>query len=324
MTERLENRGVEKMKKVLCNIGAVLSVGGIGVYSVYKIVFGRNKKNQGLDNEIPQGKQYDPYAEVIKKGVEDCEKLQFQRIFIEAHDGTTLAGKYYHVRENAPIILFFHGYRSGAVRDGNGILLYAQKRGYNALLVDQRGHGKSSGKCITFGIKERYDCLDWVRYVNRRFGENTEIVLAGISMGASTVLMASDLGLPANVKGIMADCPYSTPKEILREVMKQMKFPVTVTYTAVRLGAKIFGRFDIEEYSALEAMKNCGIPVLFIHGDADYFVPCEMGRRCYEACNADKKLVIVKEAAHGMSYCVDSALYEKEITEFLEKILKSK
>ena len=315
---------MKKIKKILCNTSAVVLTGGVGVYTVYKMVFGRNKKNQGMDSEIPHGKQYDPYAQTIRQGVEACEKLHFQRIFIEAHDGITLAGKYYHVKDKAPVILFFHGYRSGAVRDGNGILLYAQKMGYNALLVDQRGHGKSGGKCITFGIKERYDCLDWIRYMNKRFGENTEIVLAGISMGASTVLMSADLGLPANVKGIMADCPFSTPKDILKEVMKQLRFPVTVTYTAVKLGAKIFGGFDIEEYSVVEAMRNCGVPVLFIHGDADYFVPCEMGKQCYEACSAQKKLVLVKDAAHGMSYCVDNELYEKEITEFLEKILKNK
>ena len=320
----MEHRGMKKMKKLLCNTGAVLSVGGIGVYSIYKMVFGRNKKNQGLDSEVPQGKQYEPYAELIKKGVEQGQKLQFQRIFIEAKDGITLAGKYYHVKEHAPLILFFHGYRSGSLRDGNGILLYAQKMGYNALLVDQRGHGKSGGKTITFGIKERYDCLDWIQYANRRFGEDNEIILAGISMGAATVLMAADLGLPANVKGILADCPYSTPKEILQEVMKQMRFPVTATYQVVKLGARIFGGFDIEEHSPVEAMRNCRIPVLFIHGDADYFVPCDMGRKCYEACSAEKKLVLVKEAAHGMSYCVDSELYEKEITEFLEKVLRSK
>lgn len=309
------------MKKWLRNAGAVLSAGGIGVYAVYRMVFGRNRKDQGLDNEIPQGKQYDPYAEIIKKGVEKGEKLVFQRIFIEAKDGTTLAGKYYHVKDRAPLIIFFHGYRSGALRDGNGILLFAQRMGYNTLLADQRGHGKSGGKTITFGIKERYDCLDWIRYANRRFGEDTEIILTGISMGAATVLMAADLGLPANVKGIMADCPYSAPKEILQEVMKQMKVPVTVTYTALRLGAKIFGGFDIEEHSPVDAMKNCRIPVLFIHGDADYFVPCEMSRKCYEACSAEKKLVLIKDAAHGMSYCVDGELYEKEITEFFNKIL---
>ena len=310
------------MKKMIRNVGAVLSVGGIGVYTVYKMVFGRTKKQDELEMEMLQGKQYEPYEQVIRSGMEKAGKLPFQRIFIESRDGITLAGKYYHMKDGAPLILFFHGYRGSILRDGNGILLYAKKAGYNALLVDQRCHGKSGGKAITFGIKERYDCMDWIRYVNRRFGDDTPIVLAGISMGASTVLMASDLGLPVNVKGIMADCPYSEPKEILRGVMKQLKLPVNVTYTAVRIGAKIFGGFDIEEHSPLKSMENCRIPVLFIHGDEDYLVPCDMSQKCYEVCKSlDKRRIVVKGAAHGMSFCVDGERYEKEIEEFLNRIL---
>ncbi len=308
------------MKKMIRNVGAVLSVGGIGVYTVYKMVFGRTRKSDEM--EMIQGKQYEPYESVIRSGMEKAGKLPFQRIFIEARDGITLAGKYYHMKDGAPLILFFHGYRGTDLRDGNGILLYAKKAGYNALLVDQRCHGKSGGKAITFGIKERYDCMDWIRYVNRRFGDQLPSVLAGISMGASTVLMASDLGLPANVKGIMADCPYSEPKEILKTVMKQLKLPVNVTYTAVRIGAKVFGRFDIEEHSPLKAMENCHIPVLFIHGDEDYLVPCDMSQKCYDACiSQNKRRVVVKGAAHGMSFCVDGELYEKEVEGFLNRIL---
>ena len=144
------------MKKMLRNIGAVAAVGGVGIYTVYKMVFGRTKKNDDFESEILKGKQYEPYQEAISSGIEKARKLSFQRIFIEARDGITLAGKYYHFKDKAPLILFFHGYHGTALRDGNGILLYAQKAGYNALLVDQRGHGKSSGKAITFGIKERY------------------------------------------------------------------------------------------------------------------------------------------------------------------------
>ena len=308
--------------KWLRSAGAVVSVGGIGIYGVYRMVFGKNGKNQGLDNEIPQGKQYDPYAEFIKNNIKIAGEIPYQRIFIESRDGITLSAKYYQGEKDAPLILFFHGYRSSALRDGNGILLFAKKYGYHLLMVDQRGHGKSGGKTITFGIKERYDCLDWVRYINQRFGRNKEIILAGISMGASTVLMASSLGLPENVKGIVADCPYSSPKEILKTVMKQMRFPVNVTYTTVKLSAKIFGGFDVEEHSAVEAMKYCKVPLLLFHGEEDYFVPCDMGKMCYNACHSkEKKLVLVKGAAHGMSYCVDGELYERELIAFLRQIL---
>ena len=293
------------MKKTMRNLGAILAVGGVGVYSAYKMAFGKCKRVDGAQVDVSH-----------------VEKIPFQRIFIESRDEITLAGKYYHFREHAPLILFFHGYHGTALRDGNGILSYAKNNGYNILLVDHRAHGKSGGRCITFGIKERYDCLDWIRYANRRFGDHTPIILAGISMGASTVLMASDLGLPANVKGIMADCPYSEPKEILKKVMIQMKYPVNVTYTAVRLGGKFFGKFDIEEHSALESMKNCYVPVLFIHGDEDELVPYEMSKDCYEACvSSEKRHVVVKGAAHGMSYCVDKALYEKEVEDFLNKVV---
>lgn len=311
------------MKKWLRNGGAALSAGGVGAYTVYRMVFGRNSKNWGLNNEIPRGKQYDPYAGVIKANMEKALRLPCQHIFIEAKDGIILAARYYHKRDDAPLIIFFHGYRSGALKDGSGMLLFARKKGYNVLLVNQRGHGKSGGKTITFGIKERYDCLDWIHYANGRFGTDTEMILAGISMGASTVLMSADLGLPDNVKGIVADCPYSSPKEILKTVMRQMKLPVRAAYAMVKLGAKIFGGFDIEEASALNAMKNCRLPVLFIHGDADYFVPCEMSRECYETCAGEhKRLVLVEGAAHAISYCVDSELYERELTEFLERALE--
>lgn len=310
------------IKKVIANIGAGLSVGGIGLYWIYRNVFGRVNEKDNLENAMFQGKQYEPYEDMIRDGMEKAGKMQFQRIFIEARDEITLSGKYYHMKDQAPVILFFHGYHGNALRDGNGILQYAGEMGYNVLLADQRGHGKSGGKAITFGIKERFDCMDWINYMNRRFGEETPIILAGISMGASTILMTADMGLPANVKGILADCPFSSPKDILKEVIKQMKFPVDITYAAVRLGGKIFGGFDVEEHSAVDAMRNCQIPVLFIHGDEDYFVPGQMSQDCYDACISDRKrLVFVKGAAHGMSYCVDSELYLKEVGDFLNLVL---
>lgn len=309
------------MKRIRAASGAALIAAAAGMYGAYRTVFGRNGIHPGLDHEVPHGKQYDSYTELLERNIEKAAKLPFRQVQMKAYDGIILSGNYYHFREGAPLIIFFHGYRSSAVRDGNSLLLFAQKNGYNTLLVHQRGHGTSEGRTITFGIRERYDCAEWVRYALREFGKETKIILAGISMGASTILMAADLGLPDNVKGMIADCGFSAPKEILRAVMKQMKYPVGITYAVVRLGAKIFGRFDVEEYSALEAMEKCTIPILFIHGNEDYFVPCEMSRACYEACAAEKKLILVEGAAHGISYCVDSTLYEKEVYDFFERVL---
>jgi fermentation-respiration switch protein FrsA (DUF1100 family) len=194
--------------------------------------------------------------------------------------------------------------------------------GHNTLLVDQRAHGKSGGKSITFGIKERYDCLDWINYVSDRFGPDTKIILSGLSMGGATVLMASELDLPKNVVGIMADCPYSSPKEIIKQECKKMKLPPNIAYPFVRLGAIIFGKFDPSASTAKDAVSKAKIPILIIHGENDDFVPCSMSRDIYNACVSDKTLVTIPKASHGISYIIDRPLYEKNVSEFLGKILK--
>ena len=191
------------------------------------------------------------------------------------------------------------------------------------MVVYQRAHRESGGKTITFGVKERFDCLDWIAYANERFSKDTPILLMGLSMGAATVLMAAGLELPANVKGIMADCGFSSPKEILQEVIKQMKFPVRITYFFVRTAARIFGHFDPEEASAIEALKEAKVPVLIIHGDDDRFVPSRMSRENYDACASTKEILIVPGAGHGLSYCVDAKAYEKAVEDFMDRVMNN-
>lgn len=225
---------------------------------------------------------------------------------------------YYSFAEKAPIVLMFHGYRSSATRDGMGIFRISKEKGYNLFMANQRAHRESGGRSITFGVKERYDCLEWVNYFVERFGEDTKIILVGLSMGASTVLMASGLELPENVKGIIADCGYSTPRDILSAVIKKMKFPVRPVYSLVRLSAMLFGGFDPDSASATEALQRCKVPILLIHGEEDGLVPCEMSRTNYEACSSEKELLLVPGADHGMSYMVDGKTYISKMKSFLE------
>ena len=281
------------------------------LYMIYYIVFRRNRMTILDDRTLPEGEQYDPHAEMILKAIERMLPEPYEEIRITARDGVWLYGRYYHMYENAPVILFFHGYRSCSIRDGNGIFELCKKHGYNIMMIDQRAHGKSEGRTMTFGVFERFDVLSWIDYTVERVGKKTRIVLAGISMGAATVLMASNLNLPPNVKGIMADCPYSSPKDILCCVLKSLKLPSGVLYQLARFSARIYGGVNIEEASAKEAVAETQIPILFIHGDDDRFVPCNMSQECYDACASDKKIVFVKNAGHGISYCVDAKLYEK-------------
>ncbi len=290
-------------------------------YIVYDACFSNNKKYMSDENALPKGEQYEPYHDLIRTGVDRVLAEEFEAVRVLSRDGLKLAGKYYHLKDDAPIVIFFHGYRCCALRDGNGIFLYARKLGFNVLMVDQRAHGLSEGKTITFGIKERFDCLCWVEYVVERFGKDVEIIISGLSMGAATVLMAADVGLPENVKGIVADCGYSSPKGIIQAVMKDLRYPVKLTYWFAKLAAKIIGKFDLEEASAVEALKNSKIPVLLIHGDDDRFVPYSMSEECQKNGKDHIELVLVKGAGHGMSHCVDAKTYEEALRGFLGKVL---
>lgn len=272
--------------------------------------------------ELPATEQYAPYIDSTEKMIEDNRKLTYERVFITSHDGLKLCGYYYEVKKCAPLRIMFHGYRSHGSIDFCGGLEESIAAGCNALVVDQRAHGLSEGKYLTFGIKERYDVLSWVDYAVGRFGKDQKIVLLGMSMGASTVLMASGLALPENVIGIIADCGYSSPSAIIKKVIADEKYPRALTYHFVRAGGRIFGGFDIEETSATDALAGSSTPTLFIHGDDDRFVPYEMGVENYTAYAANnKKMLTVNGAGHALSYMVDRDAYMSTVNEFLSGIM---
>lgn len=293
-------------------------------YICYRISFFAPKRIADKDVRIhlPDGKQYI----AVRRGIEDSVNRMLMRPFepvaITTFDGKKLYGRYYHVADSAPLQIQFHGYKSHAVLDFCGGSLYAGKIGHNSLVVDQRSHGQSDGTAITFGILERKDVLCWVDYARSRFGNDVKILLAGLSMGAATVLMASDLDLPKNVVGIIADCPYSSPKEIIKTVCKRdMHLPAELLYPFIKLGARLFAGFDLDESSALSSVAKTTLPILLIHGVADHFVPCDMSREIKKANPDLVTLVTVPDAGHGLCYMTNPTIYESAMMEFINSIL---
>jgi len=300
---------------VFCIILSVVILFFVITYAVYRICFGeyRMKQNCTMESLMPVGEEYVGYEDVIMRGIQRVWDAPYEMVEVISHDGLKLRARYYHRTDGAPVVLMMHGYRGNIFRDGNGIFSFSRKYGFNLLMPDQRAHGLSEGKTIAFGIKERMDCKTWAEYLVARFGEEQQIMLCGLSMGAATVLMAADVGLPVNVKGIMADCGFSSPKEILCSVMKSLKLPSKILYPVARLGARLFGGVDLEEASAVESVKHSRIPILLLHGEADNFVPCYMSLACREACSSEVELLTVPGAGHGMSYCLDAIGYEAAV-----------
>lgn len=314
------NGGIDLILLGVLGLIALVSV-GIGYYS-YKIAFFNNIKDEDI-NYVPKGEQYQRFADKLRTTARQMYDIPFEAVQIQSSDGLTLFGRYYHVEEGAPLQIQMHGYRGCAYRDFSGGHALARKMGHNVLVVDQRAHGRSQGHVISFGIMEREDCAAWVEYGHRRFGKETPIFLCGVSMGAATVLMASELPLKENVVGIIADCPYSSPKDIIIKVCADMKIPGKPAYPFVVLGGLLFGKFKLWLSSAREAVKHSKVPILLIHGEDDRFVPCEMGREIY-AQNPDRiTLETFPDAGHGMSYMVDTPRYEAAVIEFCRKCLEN-
>ena len=239
-----------------------------------------------------------------------------EEFYIKTHDGLTLHACYYETTPGAPIELMFHGYRGCAERDLCGGMQRCFSLGRNAFIVDQRGSGKSDGRVISFGVNESLDCLEWVKFMVEHFGKDVKIILCGISMGASTVMLASGKDLPPNVVGVLADCGYSSAREIIFRVIRQIGLPPKIFYPLVRLGAILFGHFDTNRISPLDAVSKSKVPIIFFHGENDDFVPCEMSKACFGSCPAKKKLVTIPGAGHGLSYLVDPETYLSSLEEF--------
>lgn len=297
----------------------------VAAFVCYRLTFFVPEKCKNDVFSLPDTEQYSPYKEKSHKMIEETLKVPYESVTITAFDGITLFGKLYVCNKNAPVEIMMHGYRSVAERDFGGGVKIALAGGLNVLLIDQRAHGKSGGKALSFGVNERFDCQSWINFALKRFGENTKILLYGMSMGAATVLMTADLNLPKNVVGIVADCGYNAPDRIIKKVIKDMKFPLFPTYFLIRLGGKIFGKFDIENASATNALKSCNIPVLFIHGGDDRFVPCEMGKENFNVCaSKNKRILIIDGAGHGVSYMVDNIAYMQAVSDFFSETLEMK
>lgn len=290
----------------------------ITTFIVFRIAFYSSPRGR-VENiyDIPSGEQYQSQRERMRALITSYAAVPCEHVVITSHDGLKLHARYMHFHDGAPLELQFHGYRGSAIRDFCGGSESARSGGRNILLVDQRASGASEGSVISFGINERRDVLSWVNYAVSRFGPDTKIILVGVSMGAATVLMSTDLPLPANVRGVIADCPYSTPEAIIRKVCSDMHLPAPLMMPFVRLAARMFGKFDLSAASPVNSVRSTKVPILIVHGTDDRFVPCDMSREIHAANPAMVRLLTVPDAGHGLSYIVDTDGYNAAVSDFV-------
>lgn len=286
-------------------------------YVGFRVAICRGHELDINNRDALKGSSWDLYYEEIQEGISWIKSQKTEDVEIESVDGLKLCGRLIENPDAKGTVLMFHGYRTHPEVDFSASSHVYYESGNNILLIDQRASGKSKGKYIGFGVLESRDCKRWAEYIADRFGPEKEIILAGLSMGASTVLMAAGLDLPDNVSGIVADSAFSSPAEIIRKKIHQ-SYHCNGKLLTVAIGfwSRLLAGYSLKECSVLDAMRGNNIPVFFIHGKVDSLVPVEMTVQAAEVCNAPKEVLLVENAEHGTGYLVENRVYEKMLREF--------
>lgn len=308
-------------------ITSLLTMGGVFATSflvsehLFKIAFNR------VNKVPPTSKEKQKYAHEYWRYVDWFHQVNKEQWTFTPTDGDGKMSAFFIPAEDNnhdKAVIISHGYK------GNGETMsnYAQmfhNLGFNVLLPDDRAHGKSAGKYISFGWLDRLDYQEWLKRLINRLGKQTRIVLFGVSMGGATVEMMSGEHLPPQVKCIIADCGYSSIKEELSYLLKKQYhlpeypiYPMVSTINRHRLG------FYLGDVSSTEQLAKNKLPIFFIHGEKDTYVPSYMALENYKATNAPKEIWLVNNATHAESFWINPDEYKKHIVHFLQKYFDQK
>lgn len=310
-------------KGVVC-AGLLAAAGAIETAYFY----GRTMKRQNADMERTMkmaGTDWSQYAEVLAERKAYMLQQPHSDVYKISFDGLKLHAVYFPAIkekvEKKRVVICFHGYTSKGLADFTGLTDYYFRKGYAMLHPDARAHGESEGEYIGFGCLDRHDALKWIDWVIQTCGEDVEIFLHGISMGGATVLMASGMELPPQVKGVISDCGFTSPKEVFTHVLKTMyHLPAIPVIPLANIVNKKLAGYGMDECNAKREVAKAKVPILFIHGSKDTFVPAKMCEEIYACCNVPKRKLIVEGAAHGESYYKNMQAYEQILDEFTEDL----
>ena len=272
-----------------------------------------------LSEQTYQKGVYAKNGKILLENARILSEIPKEDLYITSFDGLRLHGRFLPLDGAKGTILMFHGFHSFPDADFGCAVPLLRELGWQLLLADERAHQDSEGKYLTFGIRERRDVQSWAREMASRLGPEHPIFLQGISMGAATVLMASDLDMPDNVRGIVADCGFTSPQEIVKKVIRQRRLPVFPLIYLIEFWCRILAGYSLWGYSTEQALARCRLPVLFVHGKRDGLVPWEMTQRSFEACASEKALLYVEDAGHGESFLADRPACEAALRTFFEK-----
>ena len=299
----------------------ILAVLALGL-GMFLFIFFRRRQPDYSQPAVLAASRWADFAAPIQTGAQFLADHHPRSVEIESFDGLTLRGQLVEHPQPRGVLILLHGYRSCPRIDVYASMPRYYQMGFTLLICDQRAHGASQGRILTMGIKERYDAARWAEFAANTFGREIPVYLGGISMGATTVLMAAELPIKANLRGIVADCGFTSPRAIIAYLMRrQYHLPPRPLLALLRLSCRLFGGFDLDASSTVQSLSRSHVPVLLFHGTDDHFVPKEMSEAAYAAAQGDKTLLEFPGAGHGLSYIVDGQRYLAALEDFFARTL---
>ena len=297
-------------------LGVLLIIFLVILYFIYRYIFHSPRKGQNNDFRIEPGMNYQGTLEKLHNLIKKVREIPYEDLWIKSYDGLKLHGYFYKKENSNEFVLMFNGYRGTPRSNFSGSAVDAMNLNKNVILCDQRAHGMSGGHSITFGRKEQYDVVSWINFVKEKWGNSVKIVIAGISMGGATVLMASDK-IDPDIK-VIADCPYSSEKAVIMRTMEGMKFPPKIFWPLAYLSAILFCHARLKDDALINVSKSKS-QILIIHGTADSIVPYQMSERVYLKNKDHVQYELFEGVDHAISYLRDTDKYQKIIKEFLNQ-----
>ena len=315
-----------RKKRIYLTIGISILVLAtlLGGGSSFLLHFGLSPVNHGKDLKTSWEYMYENYPE-LKSWTDSLQQAEaLKDTFIYAPDNARLYA--YYVAAPSPTsktAVIVHGYTDNAIRMMMIGYLYNRSLGYNILLPDLRYSGLSDGDAFQMGWLDRKDVMQWMEVANEIFGDSTQMLVHGISMGGATTMMVSGEPQPAYVKCFVDDCGYTSVwDQFSKELKEDFGLPAfPLLYISSWLCDWTKG-WNFTEASALEQVKKCRLPMLFIHGEKDDYVPTRMVYELYEAKPEPKELWVVPGADHATSYKLNKEEYTQKVKQFTDKYIR--
>ncbi|MBQ6868084.1 MAG: alpha/beta hydrolase [Clostridia bacterium] len=309
------------MKYFIIILIILLAILLIGCDYLFRFACDSKFKPIGRKKRLNMGNKsaFDKLHEELKAEREILLARPHEEITSKSFDGLDLHADLFTCEKADRLVVCVHGYKGNGIKDMAMVANFYLDHNCYVLLIDQRARGKSGGRYITFGMKEHRDLCDWLFLMDDRF-RTLPIYLDGVSMGATTSMLAVGSLIPKNVRGLISDCGFTSQWDICRHILKRnFHLPAFPVLHIANLMCRIRLGYDMRTPDTRKALENAHIPIVFVHGSEDDFVPVDMGRANYESYKGEKSLLIIDGAGHGLSYSTDKEKCQKLILEFFEK-----